>query len=118
MSYTCSVCGTDLKKPYKHTFIQSVSALDWKDYNKKEKENYFNESIKLFYGFLFDDVFINGSFTKKTFLSANLISIFISKYLSLNYDHKKFLEFIEALCKSCWKLHCSKVLGLKILIKG
>ena len=38
MSYTCSVCGTDLKKPYKHTFIQSVSALDWKDYNKKDKK--------------------------------------------------------------------------------
>ena len=38
MSYTCSVWGTDLKKPYKHTFIQSVSALDWKDYNKKDKK--------------------------------------------------------------------------------
>ena len=38
MSYTCSVCGTDLKKPYKHTFIQSVSALDWKDYNNKDKK--------------------------------------------------------------------------------
>ena len=38
MSYTCSVCGTDVKKPYKHTFIQSVSALDWKDYNKKDKK--------------------------------------------------------------------------------
>ena len=35
MSYTCSVCGTDLKKPYKHTLIQSVSTLEWKDYNKK-----------------------------------------------------------------------------------
>ena len=25
----------DLKKPYKHTLIQSVSTLEWKDYNKK-----------------------------------------------------------------------------------
>ena len=36
MSYNCSVCGTDLKKPYKHTRIEAVSALEWKDYSKKE----------------------------------------------------------------------------------
>ena len=38
MSYTCSVCGTDVKKPYKHTLIQSVSITDWKDYDKKAKK--------------------------------------------------------------------------------
>ena len=38
MSYTCSVCGTDLKKPYKHTRIEAVSALEWKDYSKKDKK--------------------------------------------------------------------------------
>jgi hypothetical protein len=38
MSYTCSVCGTDLKKPYKHTKIQAVSALEWKDYSKKAEK--------------------------------------------------------------------------------
>ena len=35
MSEPCSVCGTDLKKPYKHTRIKSVSSMEWKDYNKK-----------------------------------------------------------------------------------
>ena len=35
MSEPCSVCGTDLKKPYKHTRIASVSSMEWKDYNKK-----------------------------------------------------------------------------------
>ena len=38
MSYTCSVCGTDVKKPYKHTRLESVSWMDWKDYDKKNKK--------------------------------------------------------------------------------
>ncbi len=38
MSYTCSVCGTDVKKPYKHTRIEPVSALEWKDYSKKAEK--------------------------------------------------------------------------------
>jgi hypothetical protein len=38
MSETCSVCGTDVKKPYKHTFIQPVSIVEWKDYHKKDKK--------------------------------------------------------------------------------
>ena len=91
---------------------------DLRSFNRYKKENYFNEAIKLFYGFLFDDFFIYDSLHKKEFLSADLVSIFVSKYLSSNYDHKKFLEFIGVLANSCWKLQTTKLLGLKILIKG
>jgi len=55
---------------------------------------------------------------KEEFLSANVIAIFISKQLTSNYDHKKFLEFIETLINLCWKLPTTKILGLKILVKG
>ena len=41
---------------------------------------------------------------------------FISKQLTLNYDHKKFLEFIETLINLVGVT--TKILGLKILVKG
>ena len=46
MSEPCSVCGTDLKKPYKHTRIASVSSMEWKDYNKKNPKVIKTESVE------------------------------------------------------------------------
>jgi hypothetical protein len=38
MSETCTVCGTVVKKPFKHISLSSVSEFGWKDYNKKAEK--------------------------------------------------------------------------------